>query len=63
MNNSGVVVHACGPNYVGGIGRRVMVQVCPKQKHETPVKITKARMGWWGKVVENFPGVLTALDF
>jgi hypothetical protein len=41
---SGVVLPACGPNYEGGIGRRIMVQGQPQTQIGEPVwKITKAK--------------------
>jgi hypothetical protein len=38
-----MVVHACDPSYIGGIGRRITVQAS-LDKHRNPIpKITKAK--------------------
>jgi hypothetical protein len=35
IKQAGVMAHICNPNYKGGRGRRIMVQVNPRQKHES----------------------------
>jgi hypothetical protein len=42
-----MVVCVCDPSYVGGIGRRILSEASPEQKHETlSGEITKAKKGW-----------------
>jgi hypothetical protein len=37
-NNPGMVVRACGPNYKGGVGRKIEFESGPRQKCKTLYK-------------------------
>jgi hypothetical protein len=59
-----MVVHNWNPSYVGGIGKRTVVQGWPQTKTQNPIqKITKAkRTGSMAQVVECLPTKLRALS-
>jgi hypothetical protein len=49
-----VGVHACDPNYLGSVNRRIEVQTNPGIKMRPCLEIIEAeRAGGWGQVAEH----------